>query len=100
MDLALFILVALDAAAGFMCVRARRYGVGIALCGVVVPVALVVTTLMFGAVEQQRSAGAPPSGDFLAVGFGALGTAGAAVLWALVSGGRALHQRRERERIR
>jgi hypothetical protein len=55
MDHLLVLTLVVDAAAGLACIRARRYWHAIALAGIAVPVALIVTAVMFAALEHGQA---------------------------------------------
>jgi len=94
MDALLTVLIAVDVCAAILCLKARAYTIGIALCAVAVPVCLVVTALMGAAASRQVASGTEPTAEFILLGAASLVTAALASGWALVVGAVRLRRRR------
>ncbi|MCW5954153.1 MAG: hypothetical protein KIT69_18025 [Propionibacteriaceae bacterium] len=94
MDILLIAVITVDAVAALLCLKARAYTVGIALCAVAVPISLLITTLMFAANDRQTLRGADPVDEFVLLGAACLLTAVVAAAWALIVGAVRLRHRR------
>ena len=88
MDGLLLAIIAGDAIAGFLCLRVRKFRHAVVLGGFVIPAALIVATLMFAALDNNRE-GLPKRDDeirFLFLAYGAISVAALAVAWMLIAG--------------